>query len=273
MSAEFSRYMLVDGHVHFHSCYNLKDFLEGALENFDSGARRAGLRVDQPCYMLFAESAWDHFFNAFWEEPECAPKGWGFSRTNEDFSLIARNGAGREIVLVAGRQIVVQEHLEVLALGTRREFPDGRPLEDVLEAVRKTGALTVLPWGFGKWWFGRRRRVLKCIREKGDSELFLGDTGNRFGYWFEPGLFREARKRGVSILLGTDPFPFERHSRSVGAYGFALDGKFDPERPASALIEQIRSHSDDQTVLGKLATPAAFCRDQIAMQLRPAARA
>ena len=35
-----------------------------------------------------------------------------------------------------------------------REFADGRPIPDVLAAVAEAGAIPVIPWGFGKWWFG-----------------------------------------------------------------------------------------------------------------------
>ena len=63
------------------------------------------------------------------------------------------------VLVIAGRQIVSAERIEVLALGTRTQIPDGQPLAATIDAVRADGALAVLPWGFGKWWGARGRMV------------------------------------------------------------------------------------------------------------------
>ena len=38
----------------------------------------------------------------------------------------------------------------MLALGSEHDFPHDRSLEDTIAAVRTSGAVAVIPWGFGK---------------------------------------------------------------------------------------------------------------------------
>ncbi|HEX3130500.1 MAG TPA: hypothetical protein VH394_24395 [Thermoanaerobaculia bacterium] len=247
---------LVDSHVHFHACYDLPTFLDGALCNF----RKAGAGIG---YLLLTESAGAHWFRR-WRDG-LKTKAWGFEPTMEEESLRAVNGAGEKLVLVAGRQIVTRERLEVLALGKDLELPDGLPIREVLEQVRESGALPVLPWGFGKWW-GRRGAVVAETLER-DGELFLGDNGGRLGP--EPALFRRARKLGIRVLPGSDPLPFARHAGLAGSYGFILPHAVDWDRPAEMLLRRIRE-SGQPRAFGRRAGLPRFLRDQVGMQLRSA---
>lgn len=247
---------LVDSHVHFHACYDLPSFLDGALRNF----RKAGTGTG---YLLLTESAGAHWFRR-WRDGLTAG-GWRFEPTMEEESLRARNGVGEGLVLVAGRQIVTRERLEVLALGKDLELSDGLPLHEVLERVRESGALPVLPWGFGKWWGRRGAVVSEALGQNG--ELFLGDNGGRLGP--DPALFRRARKLGVRVLPGSDPLPFSRHTGLAGSYGFILPHAVDFERPAETLLRRIRE-SGQSRAFGRRAGLPRFLRDQVGMQLRSA---
>jgi hypothetical protein len=245
---------LVDAHVHFHDCYDLQAFLEGALRNFRKGADELGLTQPWIGYLLLTEPSGIRRFWK-WRDGSC------FESTHEEESLLAL----KQFVLVAGRQIVTRERLEVLALGKDLEIPDGLPLSEILKRVRESGALPVLPWGFGKWW-GRRGAVVAETLEQ-DGELFLGDNAGRHGP--EPALFRRARKLGVRILPGSDPLPFARHAGFAGSYGFVLPDAVDPERPAETLLRRIRE-SGQPRAFGNRAGLPRFLRDQVGMQLRTA---
>lgn len=247
---------LVDSHVHFHPCYGLSAFLDGALRNF----RKAGTGTG---YLLLTESAGAHWFRR-WRDG-LKTEDWRFEPTMEEESLRARNGIGEGLVLVAGRQIVTRERLEVLALGKDLELRDGLPLHEILERVRESGALPVLPWGFGKWWGRRGAVVSEALRQ--DGELFLGDNGGRLGP--DPALFRQARKLGVRVLPGSDPLPFARHAGLAGSYGFTLPHAVDFERPAETLLRRIRESSQPRA-FGRRAGLPRFLRDQVGMQLRSA---
>jgi hypothetical protein len=248
---------LVDSHVHFHTCYDLPAFLNGALRNF----RKAGQTGTG--YLLLTEPAGAHWFRRWRDGLKTGD--WRFEPTLEEESLRAVNGAGESLVLVAGRQIVARERLEVLALGKDLELPDELPLREVLERVRESGALPVLPWGFGKWWGRRGAVVAETLGQ--DGEIFLGDNGGRLG--LEPALFRQARKLGIRLLPGSDPLPFSRHEGLAGSYGFVLTHAVDLDQPASALLRRIRE-SGQPRAFGRRAGLPRFLRDQVGMQLRSA---
>ncbi|MES1245469.1 MAG: hypothetical protein ABUT39_27945 [Acidobacteriota bacterium] len=244
---------LVDAHVHFHDCYDLQAFLEGALRNIRKGADELGL-TQWTGFLLLAESAGARWFQRWRDDPR-------FEATREAESRVALE----RLVLIAGRQIVTRERLEVLALGRDLEVPDGLPLRDTLERVRESGALPVLPWGFGKWWGRRGRVVAEALRQ--DGELFLGDNGGRLGP--DPALFRRARKLGVRLLPGSDPLPFSRHAGLAGSYGFVLPHAVDLDRPAETLLQRIRE-SGQPRAFGRRAGLPRFLRDQVGMQLEVA---
>ena len=80
-----------------------------------------------------------------------------------------RGYTGQTLYVIAGRQIITRERLEVLALCTAKEFADGEEVETVLDKVRRAGGLPVLPWGAGKWW-GTRGRIVTELLRKGQGE-------------------------------------------------------------------------------------------------------
>ena len=179
--------------------------------------------------------------------------------------MAAVRASGERMVIVAGRQIVTRERLEVLALGKDLEIPDGLSMADTLEQVRESGALPVLPWGFGKWWGRRGSQVESVLQE--DRELFLGDSAGRLEGGIAPRLFRQAREIGIRLLPGTDPLPFSSHAGRAGSYGFRLPGAADEHRPATDLLRRIRQAGQPRT-FGRRAGLVRFLKDQTAMQLR-----
>lgn len=218
----------VDGHAHFHPCFSADGFLDAAARNVGrwgpSAAEAGGPagRVDL-CLML-ADPAGRDSLGAL--SAGLADAGrWELRRTAEEVSRLALGEGGESIALVAGRQVATEEGLEVLALATDADVPGGRPARATVDASLAAGAVTVVPWGFGKWWF-RRGRVVRSLVESVDHPLFfLGDNGGRPRAAPEPSLFRRARRRGTAVLPGSDPLPFSREEGRVGSYGFVLPGR------------------------------------------------
>lgn len=264
--------LLIDSHVHFHACFERDAFLDSALENFQRGAAELGLTRPVTGCLMLAESAGERYFLR-WQRGEDGVKfgAWEFEPTADPAALIARRRSdGERLMLFAGRQVRSREGLEVLALATTEEFPDGLPFDDALARVRWSGALTVIPWGFGKWWFYRGALVEKVVCRSERPGLCLGDNAGRPEIAGHPRLFREAEARGIPVLPGSDPLPLPAHGDRAGSYGFLLEEGFDPLQPAQSLRRTLRTLVSAPRAYGRLRDLAGFCQDQIALRLRRA---
>ncbi len=259
-------HVLVDGHVHLHEGLEVPAFLDAAAANL-TAAKPAGLAADAiGCLLLTESKGVDQF--ARLAEGMAATGEWQVSATAEPVSLIARRPGALPIVLVAGRQIICRERLEVLALATRAEFDDGLPLRDTVAAIQAAGALAVVPWAFGKWWFGRRRVLEDLLRTVRPGDLFLGDNGNRARLSPPPAPFRAAAEKGLWILPGSDPLPLPAAADRAGSYGFVLEGRVSESHPARDVVRLIRQQRAQPRTFGRREALAPFVRNQIAMQLR-----
>ena len=263
---------IVDGHVHIHACYDIDDLLEHAWQNLNRAVPSAtGARE---FYLLMTETADDHYFQAL----RATAKGdsaditlrlrrWSVTATGEDISLILSEG-GRRINLIAGRQVACKEGLEVLFLGTTGQFKDRRPIRDVLAEGVVLKVPRVIPWGAGKWFFGRARLLSELLRGERDSNFFLGDEGGRPGFWPYPRHFREGSALGVRDLPGTDPLPFPHDVDKVGKVGFRVDIDYDATAPGRSLLDALQSKTASLERFARLEPLTRFVRNQVAMQLR-----
>jgi hypothetical protein len=269
--------ILADGHVHLYACFDLPRLFDAAFSNFAAVAASRGRNDDFSGALLLTETGREHAFEDLFRSAapadaataRNASPGWHLVRTSEDISLLACRGSVR-LLLVAGRQIVTREGLEVLAIGTDRRFDDGRPVEETIRRIRAVGALPVLPWGVGKW-LGRRGRLVK--RAVGGSEgaatrPHLGDNSGRPVFWPRPRPFRIAERRGLKVLPGSDPLPLASEAARVGRFGFGLSGALSGERPAADLLRRLDEPGQPVFAYGELERPLRFLRNQIRIRLR-----
>ena len=190
-----------------------------------------------------------------------------FVNTYEDHSLLLSREGVPSLIVVAGRQIVTADDLEVLALGTSAEFADGGSLKETVGYVRAHRAIPVIPWGFGKWLGKRGRTLMQFLNTDDSKELFLGDNSGRLRYGKQPGLFKVASSRGMRILPGSDPLPFKSQMRFPGRYGLALSGEIDLNKPAEGLKELLSERATQLRRFGGCSGILSFCYYQLAMQL------
>lgn len=265
--------LLIDAHVHFHSGFARDAFFDSALENFRRGAIELGLSRPVTGCLMLAEPAMERFFLRWQRREDGVKHGvWDFAATVDPAALVARRPSdGERLLVLAGRQVRTREGLEILALATAEEFPDGLPFDDALARVRWSGALTVLPWGFGKWAFYRGALVEQVVCRTEKPGLCLGDNAGRPAIAGRPRLFREAEARGIPVLPGSDPLPLPEHGSRAGAYGFLLEEGFEEARPVQSLRRSLRALTSPRTY-GRLRDLTDFCRDQLALRLqqRPA---
>jgi len=265
------RLILVDSHVHVYACFNLSIFLDSASSNFSVEAARRGKADEFDCALLLSEDSDSNCFARLRQAADQALRSqgqWIFDRTEEDCSVIARRAGKHSMAVVAGRQIITAENLEVLALATSARIEDGARIDQVIEAVRASSGVVVLPWGAGKWLGSRGSVVRRLIESNNSDEIFLGDNSARPVFWREPSHFRLARAKGIRILPGSDPLPFRSEGSRAGSFGFAVQGYLDPAHPARDLRRILDDPATRPDPFGSLERPARFFRNQIAMQLR-----
>ena len=258
--------MLVDGHVHLHACFDVELLLDAALHNFQnlSGNNTA-------FFLALTESKSENYFQRLCqlgrgnEDTEISLNNWQIQLTDESCSLRAQKSDAESIYIIAGRQIVTLEKLEVLALLTEETFADGLTLEKTIDLVVKSGGIPAIPWGFGKW-MGKRGLILAKLLESPIPSLFLADNSGRPIFWQKPMLFKQAQQQGIGILSGSDPFPLKSESDRPGKAGFSIYGTLDPKKPASSLKKLLLHHNSSPQVYGALETPWRFLRNQVAIQ-------
>ena len=188
-------------------------------------------------------------------------------------SLLAAHDSGDKVFLLAGRQIASRERLEVLALGTEMDLPSGQSLSDTLAGVRGQGAIAVIPWGFGKWWFRRSKLLADTLTSLSEGGVFVGDNGGRPRAVPRSPLFELAASRGIYNLPGSDPLPLPWEIRKPGRLGAVLEGPLDLSRPVEWLIRVLRGLRAQPSLFGGPDSLLGFVRSQVGLRLRSQAAA
>lgn len=250
-----SEKILVDGHVHLYDCADRLRFAEATARNL-ARAVPAGVSHWQGC-LLLTETARDTAFQNLREADLCG--GLKIKTIPDDPAALSLNWNGSALMLIAGRQVVTAEGLEVLALATARQFDDGQPIAALLAQLRAEGIPAVLPWGLGKW-LGRRGRVVADLVQD-QPGLLLGDNAGRPPGWSVP-LFR----RGLPVLPGTDPLPLPGAEEGVGQYGFMLDGRLDPQRPAVDMARRLMALRAQPQTFGHRRSFGTILGEQVALR-------
>ena len=229
----------LDTHVHLYPSYDLAVALSAAQQNLGDLAQEVGLRV-----LCLTERNGQTFF-ADLAGGRIRPTGWSVSPGASENLLHARAADGRSLAVLAGRQIIAAERIEVLALGRDLRLSDGLPARDILEHVRASGAIAVLPWGLGKWLGARGRLVGHLLANAQPGELAVADTFLLPGCLPRPPLLRRAAARGLRALAGTDPLNRAGEERLIGRYGVTGDADLPEDATGDDLLR----------LLGDPATP------------------
>lgn len=236
----------IDAHVHLHDERNARRALEAAWSTF----RRNAPGLAAAVCMLTEREGCDVFSSLRSELVETA----------EGESLWLDES--RRLLVVAGRQIVCREGLEILGLFLAAPIElEGRPASEVVAAIRAHDAVPVLPWGVGKW-LGPRGRLVDRLLDCGGEELFLGDNAGRPGFWPVPRF-----RRAIRVLPGSDPLPIDGAEAAIGSFGCLLNCELPPDRPAAALRRALRDPTVELVRFGRLASPLRFAVDQARLRV------
>ena len=209
--------LIADTHVHFYPCYDLAAWLDAAFHNLSRPGPHAKI-------LMLTER---HDCHAFRDNI--------FGGDRAGAGALCVNRGPEKLFILAGRQIVTRERLEVLALATDADIADGQPMVDVLKRVRDAGGVPVLAWAPGKWFFKRGKIVVDVLERETPGSLLIGDTSLRPTLWADPDLMSFAHARGFNIIAGSDPLPFPGEEKYVGTYGVACEANFDSTNAAASM--------------------------------------
>jgi len=247
-----------DAHVHVYGCFDRARLL--------AAARARAEALGGPLLLLLTETARDDAFRAL--------QGEGTLAGTAEGRALRLPGSSLGPFLIAGRQFVSSEGIEVLGLALAPDHPlfaevdRQRSVEELVSRVLGAGAAAVLPWGLGKWIGPRGARVAGVAgseRFAREPLFFLGDVAQRCWPWPRPRLFGGP----VRVLPGSDPLPVPGAERRVGGYGFGVEGDFDPERPAASLLEALRGSGEIRAV-GRRETLRSTAVEQVRYRLQRA---
>jgi len=261
-----STLVLVDGHVHIYACYEIDQVFDGAWRHFQEVADSYGT-ADFQGVLILTESAGDQVFDDLIRCTRRTVGRWYVLETRERRSLSLQREDGARLLLLAGRQLVSQEKLELSAYFLTETLADGAPLTELLEQVHRLGGLAVLPWGVGKW-FGQRGRVVAAQLRCHAVPLLLSDNGGRPWFWPMPRLLHLARQQNIPVLAGSDPLPKVSEQQHAGRVGFVLRGALRPQYPAEDLKQRLLALQASPPRYGKREGAWGFVRNQVYMQLR-----
>lgn len=265
-----SEILFVDAHVHIYDCFDIDELLDAALRNFTGAAKKLGVNNGFTGVLLLTEASRDNWFQQSSKRSHIGR--WLVGATPDKAVLQARqktddNDHNNLIYIMAGRQIITVEGLELLALATDSAFEDGLSISSALTAVREQEAIPVLPWAVGKW-LGKRGKLLTALlKSESYSDLCLGDNSGRPIFWRNPLHFRQAKKSSMHILPGTDPLPFSSEADRVGSFGFMLRGRLTESRPSTDLKQLLRNNEIQLTPYGRLESPLRFITNQVRLRI------
>ncbi len=250
----------IDAHIHVYQCFDESIMLDAASDHVAGYDRGEGTAV-----LALTELRAYHRFRAWRDRGQVGR--WTLTQAGEPAVLFATRDDGRAMVILAGRQIVTQGRLGVLAIGADAEFADDQPVQNSIDATREAGAMAVLSYGIGKWRGARGRIIDAFIESAVPGELALGEIAARPFAHRPPRQFVRAAERGLTILPGSDPLIIRSNQTVPMSRAVRVDGSFDRQRFGRDLVEVLRHLGPDAPQLGShLSLPKAV-HHQIALRV------
>ena len=257
--------LLIDSHVHIHDCYNLDKYFESVFYNFSNAPESKN--ENWLGFLLLTEIKGNNYFNKLFNDFELnVSNEFKFFKTAENESVLVQDKNGKKIFIVAGKQIIARNGIEVLALCTNNDFENGNDLKITISEIIKSGGIPVLPWGVGKW-LGKREKILKNFIESSNEKFFLGDNSGRPVFWTEPEIFKLGKLKGHFVLPGTDSLPISTEQNKIASYGFSINNNVDEKYPANELKGLLLNLKHQPITFGNLESPVKFFKNQILMQV------
>jgi len=263
--------LLIDGHVHVYPHYNLKSVLQNGISNLTLAARKSSAfnaKITEnysddvfPVWFLAERSDCNFFEDAIKMKKKVENNGFRMIPSDETETLIVEKAGKPILYILAGRQIVTKEGLEILSIASNLFQKDReKTIDDVISSIVDANGVPTLNWAPGKWFFNRGKAVKRLLEEKSPENLLICDTSLRPTVWPTPRQMATAIKRGVKVIAGSDPLPFYDEEKYIGSYGFCLTGEFNHQRPAFSIRSLLRKPDKNIFLIGKRNDIITFCQ-------------
>ena len=249
--------IVADTHVHLYPGYDLNRAFNAAFSNLSRLLKRNrklfGNREEPVAFVICLTERFDcHFFQSLRAEGTLDPEGdWSISRTQGESSLVLKNKQGAELYLVAGRQIISAERIEILCLTLDLNIPDGKPAQEIIDIILLAGGVPVINWAPGKWFFKRGKIVSELLSQNPPNKLLLCDTTLRPTVWGIPKIMASAMERGFNVIAGSDPLPRAREERLIGTYGMIAQAELNADTPARSLRSILLNPANSFLLVGE----------------------
>ncbi len=252
--------MICDAHVHIYPQYDIHAAFENSLHNFRTIIRDKNLPETTIPVWLLTEG---QNYNFESQLPEL--QGYRMEKSAEKESQIVFSVTSDKplLYILAGRQLVTSDNLEVCALGTKAILPDRKlNTKDTIEWVLQQGGVPALNWAPGKWFFARGQVVRTIIESFTPEQLLISETTMRPTCWSTPVLMKAAMNKGLKILAGSDPLPLPGEEKLIGSYASVLYGDLDPDYPAKSIKALLLNAGTVLQRAGKRSGPFMFAKRQ-----------
>jgi len=248
----------LDAHAHIYPFYDVPRLLLAALDQMPR-ITPTDLRV-----LCLAERSDCSFFQALAQDEIRLP--------GDRWRIVAWDPAGgvkirhlpdhRDLWILAGRQIVSAERIEVCSLFSDEPIKDGLPAEEIIRTILAGPGLPALDWAPGKWLFKRGKLVRSLLEKFPPKELILVDTSLRPSGCPPSPAYAAARRRGRAVLAGSDPLPVAGEEDLAGSYysTFSIPWLEDPAQLVAPLKAALISGSLPVRFAGHRGSPAAVAR-------------
>jgi hypothetical protein len=238
----------IDPHAHLYDTYSLETWCQAAVDNLGvaSDVLGAVIVVDRE-----GQDSLKRLRSELGEERwrDASPE------TNRPEKVLTGQCTVGDLrlTIVRGVQYISSERIEVLGLGVSRSVADGEPCCDLIARINSEGGIACLPWSPGKWLGSRGRVINDILSSASPAECIIGDIALRTRLGPPSLLLSSARRRGFSVVAGTDPLPRSEDAALVGSYGVEIRLENTPLEGlgAPSITQLIKNNSGELRCFGR----------------------
>jgi len=257
---------LIDGHVHIYPHYDLHVAIEQGIAHLVHHSQKLTTNMNEkivPVWLLVERHDCHFFSQVYGSANDYKLQDITISPGADAETLVVRKNEEIVLYILAGRQIVARENLEIMSLVSTLFLKDReKSVAEVIDQVLKNNGVPVLNWAPGKWFFSRGEVVKRTLQQYAPNQLLVGDTSLRTTIWPLPAIMANAGERGFRTIAGSDPLPFTGEEQQIGRYGFMMRGAFDETQPARSMRKLLMDPNTPCTIFGKRNNPLTFARRQ-----------